>query len=231
MNSSTDTAVVRGAAAAGASTLVAPELRSGTWTRLGDRSVLGDAVTEQTLSSLAETAQAAARAQGYAIGWAEGRREAAAVARGVADRAVAQAREQELHRTTEHRRAVEALLQAALLLHDSVETACTSVEDRAVRLAMELTEHLVGHELAVAADPGADVIARVLALMPRDPVTLLHLCPAEVPTAAVPELAALGVEVVADSSLPPGDALLVADDHVVDLRVSTALARLREVLA
>lgn len=231
MNSSTEAAVVRGAAAAGAATLVAPELRSGTWTRLGDRSVLGDAVTEQTLSSLAETAQSAARAQGYAIGWAEGRREAAASARETAELVAAQIGEVEQRRAQEHRLALDALMQAAHLLHDSVQSVCTSVEDRATHLAMDLTEQLVGHELAVSADPGADVIARVLALMPREPVAFLHLAPADVPVTTVPELAALGVEVVADPTLSCGDALLIADDHVVDLRVSSALDRLREVLA
>ena len=197
MNSSTEAAVVRGAAAAGAATLVAPELRSGTWTRLGERSVLGDAVTEQTLTSLAETAQSAARAQGYAIGWAEGRREAAAAAREAAERAAAQVDELEQRRAQEHRLALDALMQAAHLLHDSVAAVCASVEDTATELAMDLTEQLVGHELAVSADPGADVMARVLALMPHEPVSLLHLSPADVPVTTAPELAALGVRLQA----------------------------------
>ena len=60
--------------------LETPELRSGTWTRFGDRAVLGDAVTETALAALADSSRAVARSQGYAVGWAQGRREAAAEA-------------------------------------------------------------------------------------------------------------------------------------------------------
>ena len=62
-----------GSSASSATGLATPELRSGDWTRLGGATVLGDAVTERTLSSLAESTRAAARAQGYAEGWAQGR--------------------------------------------------------------------------------------------------------------------------------------------------------------
>ena len=53
-----------------------PDLRTGVWTRLGDSAVLGDPVTEAALDGLAERTHSAARAQGYAVGWAEGRQEA-----------------------------------------------------------------------------------------------------------------------------------------------------------
>ncbi|MDO9377688.1 MAG: hypothetical protein Q7T56_02480, partial [Nocardioidaceae bacterium] len=52
------------------------ELRTGPWTRLGSPGLAGDPVTESMLTELAARAEAAARAQGYAAGWAEGRREA-----------------------------------------------------------------------------------------------------------------------------------------------------------
>ena len=47
-----------------------PELRVGNWTRLGGSTVLGDQVTESMLDVLAERTRDAARAQGYATGWA-----------------------------------------------------------------------------------------------------------------------------------------------------------------
>ncbi len=75
MSSSTD--LLRGQEAADASALPTPELRDGSWTRFGNGTVLGDAVTEQVLAGLATNARRAASAQGYAVGWADGRREAA----------------------------------------------------------------------------------------------------------------------------------------------------------
>ena len=74
MSSSPDLLVESGSARV--SEVQPRELRSGSWTRLGSSTVLGDTVTEQTLAGLVEQAQGAARAQGYSRGWAEGRRAA-----------------------------------------------------------------------------------------------------------------------------------------------------------
>src|SRR5215218_8586957 len=101
------------------------ELRSGSWTRLGSGTVLGDAVTEQTLAGLAEQAEAAARAQGYSRGWAEGRH--AAEQQAAQDRAAALAADQRAEevREAEHRAAVAGLTRAAALLDDAVAQICS----------------------------------------------------------------------------------------------------------
>ncbi|HRD62006.1 MAG TPA: hypothetical protein PL137_13945, partial [Nocardioides sp.] len=70
-----DAPVLRGEVAT--LTFETPELRSGEWTRFGPDSVLGDAVTEAALSAMVDDARSAAQAQGYSVGWAQGRREAA----------------------------------------------------------------------------------------------------------------------------------------------------------
>src|SRR4051794_29241221 len=75
--------------------LATPELRTGVWTRFGDSNVLGDAVTEETLSTLAESTRTAARSQGYAVGWAEGQRAAREQARIEAEEAALVRREAE----------------------------------------------------------------------------------------------------------------------------------------
>uniref|UniRef100_UPI001E558557 hypothetical protein n=1 Tax=Nocardioides sp. Leaf374 TaxID=2876560 RepID=UPI001E558557 len=54
MSSSTE-ALLRGAPAEAATVAATPELRDGSWTRLGGSSVLGDLVTEQALAGLAES--------------------------------------------------------------------------------------------------------------------------------------------------------------------------------
>ncbi len=206
------------------------ELRSGQWTRLAGGSVLGDQATENVLSTLAGEAQAAASAQGYATGWAEGRRAAEEKARSDAAAAVERQRREEERRETEHQAAVQALLQAAAALEEATTTTCTQVQTHAVRLAAQLTEALVGHELAVAKTPGLGAVRRALALAPAEPVVRIRVAPEE---AGDPELAALAgaAVVVPDPTLGRGDALVETDTGVVDARVSTALERVLEVLA
>ncbi len=100
------------------------ELRSGEWTRLGGAAILGDAATEHTLSALAADAQAAARAQGYATGWAEGRRAAEEQAHAAELEAAEQRRVADDRREAEHQAAVQALLTAAASLEHSVTETC-----------------------------------------------------------------------------------------------------------
>jgi flagellar assembly protein FliH len=96
------------------------DLRSGTWTRLGDTGVLGDRATESALHELAQSARAAAHAQGYATGWAEGRRAAEEQARVDAEQAAAEHAAEHARRAAEHERHVAALRAAAPLLQSTV---------------------------------------------------------------------------------------------------------------
>lgn len=207
-----------------------PDLRTGVWTRLGDPRVLGDEVTEAAMSGLAERTRSAARAQGYAVGWAEGRQEAllrAAEATAVAER---ERREEDDRRAHEHRQAIDALAAATDALHTAAQEAVDRIADQATELAFELTRTLVGHELAVAADPGAAVVARVLTALPDDPSTLVRVHSVTAESGAVHLLAERGVRLVVDPGLAPGDAVVETDAAAVDLRISTAIDRLREVL-
>lgn len=214
----------------GAARLSMPELRAGRWTRLGGSAILGDEVTETILDDIAERARAAARAQGYAVGWAEGRREAAERARAEEEATLARRAAEDATRAEEHAAALTALREATALLHQTFAAACESVEASVTELSWELTRELVGRELACA--DGADVVRRALALMPAEAHTRLRLHPedARADQAVLDELAEHGVTLVTDPSLSRGDALLEAGDHVVDLSISTALDRVREVL-
>ena len=212
--------------------LATPELRTGVWTRFGASSVLGDAVTEETLSALAESTRNAARSQGYAVGWADGQRAARERARVEAHEAEQARLHAEAEREREHRAAVTALEAAAAQLHEAVAGMSATVEEQASTLAWDLTRELVGHELRSAT--GADVVRRALQLVPTEPIARLHLHPdyvAELTAADLAELADHGTTVVADPALGWGDSLAEVDDHVVDLRVRTALERVREVLS
>ncbi len=207
-----------------------PDLRSGVWTRLGHPSVLGDDVTEQALGRLAERTRSAARAQGYAIGWAEGRREALARAEENARLAAAAAAERERQRDAEHRSALDALVRAADELRQATAAASERVAHQASGLAFEVIRELLGHELALAEDPGEAVVRRALAATPTDVPATVRLHPATAESVATQELAARGVAVRPDATLAPDDAVVEVDGAAIDLRIGTALERLREVL-
>jgi flagellar assembly protein FliH len=202
-----------------------PELRTGEWTRYGSAGVLGDAVTEHALSTLAESTRAAAKSQGYSVGWADGQRKAR-------EQAAVEAAETEDRRLTaeaarqaEHAAAMHTLAVAAAELQAATARACTRIEDQASELAWDLTRELLGHELRTA---GVDVVRRVLNLLPDEPMVAVRLHPDDL--AAATELTEHGVSLVADPSLRPGDALVEAADHVLDLRLEVALERVREAL-
>lgn len=227
MSSSSEARVVRLGSATPVTGLTTPELRTGAWTRLGGDRVLGDAVTEQTLASLAESTRAAARSQGYAVGWAQGRREATESARLAADEAERRRVTEEARREAEHRTVVAALEAATAELTRALADVCEHVEEQATSLALDLTRELVGHEIAHGGAAGQHVVRRALALVPDRAVARLRLHPE---VAATVTGTGDAVSVVADPALGLGDALVETDEQVVDLRVSTALDRLREVL-
>lgn len=172
-----------------------------------------------------ETTREAARAQGYAVGWAQGRREAEASARSAADDLAAAHEEREARRAAEHTAAVAALHEAARVAHDLLAAACRRVDDQAGALALELTRTLVG---AAHPDP-AHVLDRVVGMVPEHAVVSVRLHPDVAALAG--DLRELSIAVVEDPALGRADAVVHADDHVVDLRVDEALARLSRVLS
>ena len=134
-------------------------------------------------------------------------------------------------RAREHALAVVALEEAAAALTAAATEVAARIGEQAADLAFELTRTLVGHELSVTADPGADVVARVLAVLPSGPAVTVRLHPRTAGAVSPDPLAAHGVEVVADPALDPHDAVVETDTTAIDLRISEALDRLREALS
>jgi flagellar assembly protein FliH len=207
-----------------------PDLRTGVWTRLGDHAVLGDEITEAALGVLAERTRDAARAQGYSVGWAEGRREALELATVTATMVEQRHQEEELRREREHQTAVAALVAAADALRTAAQDVSTRIAEQAVDLAFDLTETIVGHELASEVNPGAAVVSRVIAVLPDDPTPTVRLHPTVVHSDAAALLAERGVRLVADLDIERHDAVVETETTAIDLRVGTAIARLREAL-
>ena len=202
-----------------------PDLRDGRWTRLGARAVVGDQATEALLDGLAESTRRAARTQGYAVGWAEGRRAAVATAGLEATVVTAQLAEDRRRQEQEHQEMLEALRSLATELRTALAETCRAVDDRAANLALELTRELVG----AAAEAGGRAVERVLGLMPEHGVVRVRLHPDVVASAEV--LVDAGVQLIADPTLGRADAVAETDAGVLDLRIDTALERLREVLS
>lgn len=205
-----------------------PELRSGQWTRYGDSGVLADGVTEHALAALAETTRSAARSQGYAIGWTEGRRDAEAAAYVAARRHQDEAEADRQRHEAEHRAAIVALESAAAQLVAAIDTSRRDIDERATDLAFELTRTLVGS--AQDRETDDDVVRRVLAATPQQPGVTVRLNPRAGSHADLSGLTGQGLTVIVDPTMDHGDALIETDTSVIDLRVSSALSRVRESL-
>ncbi len=182
------------------------------------------------LTALADRAREAARAQGYAVGWAEGRREALQRAEEDAAAVAEMARRAEERRETEHRAVVEALALAAEELRAAVAEVCARVGEQAADLAIAVTEELVGRELLAVGDHGADVVRRVLSVVPDGATPQVRVHPSVGSSPAVADLTGRGLHVVPDPEMDPHDAVVETDHTVIDLRIPAALDRLREAL-
>lgn len=207
-----------------------PDFRAGKWTRLVAGAGVGDPVTENLLNELAEQARARAQAEGYAVGWAQGRREAAAEAERTAAQVADEAAAAAAAAQAEQASRITALTAALNQLQAAFDQLCDQVAEQATTLAWELTQTLVGHQLQL--DSSTGVIARAMALVPEGAYTSLRLHPTDMPTDAdqLAEFDQHGIQLIPDTSLARGDALLENDTAAVDLRISTAMQRVQQVL-
>jgi flagellar assembly protein FliH len=163
-----------------------------------------------------------AHAAGYEAGYNDGRREAEKEARD-AERAV-----------------VARVQRAVSALNRSTDAARAAYEERRAELervvpgfAFELLETLFGRESALATDPGRDAIARALALDESTLPATARLSPDDAST--IGEFADLApsrsLTVVADPTVEPGGALVEIGATTIDSQLSSALARVRAVIA
>ena len=208
----------------------ARDLREGEWTRFGTTSVLGDQATEDTLRGLAERSRAAARAQGFAAGWAEGQRAHAARAAAARDEQERVVSERSAHLLLAQHSAVSALEAAVRRCTETTRELQAELGDKAVDLALELAEAILGRELETATDPGADALRRALATVPVETPVVVRLNPQDVAALDHSLLADRPVTVLPDQGTTRGDALVETEAGVIDAGIATAVARVREVL-
>jgi len=206
------------------------DLRAGAWTRLGAGNLLGDRVAEATLEAVATRSHEAARAQGFAAGWAEGMRAAG-------DRVAAHQEQQA--RIVEERTAVllaeqeaagAALGVAVARAEQTLQTLQAGLAEEAVELALQIAEALVGHAVTTAEDPSAAAVRRAVAGVPVETPIVVHLHPADVALLDEGVLAGRPASLLADAGVARGDALVEHEAGWVETGTAAAMARVREVL-
>jgi flagellar assembly protein FliH len=132
----------------------------------------------------------------------------------------------------------EAVSRAQALFHSLVEAAgdlrrrqaleLKSLEDTLARTAFDLASAVVGRELQLSSSPGADALARALALVPAGCVATARLHPGDV--AVLGEVSEL-VAVIADPAIEPGGCILEVGDSRIDAQLGSALDRVRSALS
>jgi flagellar assembly protein FliH len=180
---------------------------------------------------LTDQLKAEARAAGYAAGWSEGRRAAELTAREAREAFAVESAAITAAQEATARRVLGALASAVDRFEERATPAVEHMQRQLVDAAFALAEEFVGRELAAAAEPGRDAIARALALAPAGRSAVARLNPTD--AAGLPGTTMVDgreVVVVADPALAPGDAIVECDASTIESRVAGALDRARQAL-
>jgi flagellar assembly protein FliH len=175
-----------------------------------------------------EQARDEARARGYAEGHDQGMTDGLAQAHEQAQAEV-QALEERFQRE------LGELGDVVRTMLDGIDERCDEVGDQlaaqVVDLALEVAEAVIGREVSVATDPGADAVARCIEMVPGTGTLVVRLHPDDVALFdTLPGLDGRELVVAADPSLERGDAIVSADQVTIDARLSTSLERVAEAL-
>ncbi len=189
---------------------------------------LGDVYAEE-LERLREHA----RAEGFAVGHAEGMQAAAAV---VAEtEAAAAARLADVQARWERRvaSAVAALGAAAARFDEAAVPVADDVRETIMGTVLTLVEDLLGRELALADSPVLDAVRRALALVPADAPAVVRVHPddlGEIPAEVLAELPA-SIRVVGDPDVERAGAVAETGPRRIDAQLMAALERVQVVLS
>jgi flagellar assembly protein FliH len=167
-----------------------------------------------------------ARAAGWSAGWAAGTRAAAQAAQ--AQRAALDAE----HVAAEAARDAQVTAALAVLRRAAEAAAARTVpvlQDAAATLdegAAMLAQAVLGAELSDDEDRARAALARALSVPLDAGIQAVRLHPADLAVVtAVGAPVPAGVQLVADASLRPGDAVSELSDGFLDARISTAVER------
>jgi flagellar assembly protein FliH len=191
--------------------------------RLGDGPVLIDA-------------HEAARAAGYAEGWAQGRRDAIAAEAAQLQRAAEDQQRLEAALATEAQQACDALRSAVRQLEARTTPVLEDEADVVLEAAIQLAEAVLGAELTVLDDTATLALRRALAPLPDDGRVVVRLNPQDLqvlrtadgsgtPSGAAQRVEGHDVELVPDAGLRRGEAVADLGAARVDARIDAALRR------
>jgi flagellar assembly protein FliH len=174
-----------------------------------------------------------ARTAGYAAGYAAGAAEAARAATVEAQRVTAQRAAEDAHRAEQLDAALAVLARAAHAAAARTAPVLAQAEQAVHAAALELTSAVLAHELADGEHAARAALGRVLDHPQLPGIQTVRLNPRDLAAlqAAGGSTRTAGVELVADPSLAPGDAIGEHADGYLDARIGEALDRARAALA
>ena len=163
---------------------------------------------------------AAEERRGYDSGYREGMAEGLAAGRAAmaAESAAVLARLEAV---------IRSLDEAASDLHRRQALELAGLENALAQAAVDLASAIIGRELQVAQSPGADALARALALVPAGATATARLHPAD---AALITDAPGGLRIISDPAVESGGCILDVGDSRIDAQLGSALDRARAAL-
>ena len=200
------------------------------------REAFGSARLTVVADDRVRLAQERAHVGGYAAGFAAGSRAAAEATEGLHEHLRAQAAAAEAVRQDAHRAVMQTLMLAAEAAAARVVPVLDDARDLLHLRALELARAVVGAELRDAEYSATTALARAAALPHDVGIQTVRLHPRDLAAleaaGGVGVLAGdlTGVELVADASLAPGDAVSTFEGGFFDARIETAFDRAQTAL-
>lgn len=191
-------------------------------------------LTDPHLQSLVDEATRAAVERGHEegriAGYAAGLAAAAADVRLAETRRDADVRAQQLERDAALAGALAVLAEAATAFERRQAVALAEVEAAVVELALGLARAVLDRELAVCTDPGAEALARALALAPAAAAAIARLHPDDLDALQQVDADGRAVQLVGDPSVERGGCVIESAGRRVDAQIGPALERVAAVL-
>jgi len=179
--------------------------------------------------------RAAALAAGFAEGWARGQQQALAAAQADAQRRAEQQAAMDAAARMRCDSAVSALAQAATQLHQRQLPVLDEVGETLLEAALALAAAVLDRELQGLDDTALLALRRTVSPLPGKGPARVRLSPADhaelTQRLARPTWEGRELELLADPSLRPGEAVAEADGALVDGSIASALDRARAALA
>jgi flagellar assembly protein FliH len=172
------------------------------------------------------------RAEGYAIGWAEGRRAAAERERQEAAQRTAREEATRRHLTGQAQTVLAALATAARTLAEQVTPAWDELVENLLDGALALAAAALDRELAGVDAEVREALRTALRLLPSADVVTVHANPGDLAVLRGPAGTGLpdGVQLVADPTVAAGTVLARTPLHSLPVDLRAALRTAQEVL-